>query len=134
MTSPATLAGKWTYRSFESNPAHVQDFNQLKYGEGNLTIHKTPFGEFIGELDLQTGARLTLKGTVSYGYPFIVHFRGTGTGTVAAGWIYDYVGFPVPMWLNEVEQRPAIIGTNIRTVPHNDQPAGHVACWIAVQQ
>jgi hypothetical protein len=133
MTSPTTLAGKWTYRSFKSCPKNVA-FDTLKYGEGNLSIDNTSFGVFTGELDLGTGARLMLKGTVSYGYPFIVHFRGTGAGEKAAGWIYDYIGFLVPEWVNEVEQRPAIIGTNIRTVPHDGQQAGYVASWIAVRQ
>lgn len=128
------FAGDWTYRSFDSNPKHIPSWDDLKYGEGTLRIDAAPFGVFAGELSLQTGASLTLNGTVSHGYPQMLQYRGTGIGPKAAGWIYDYTGFLVPQWLNGVDQRPAIIGTLVRTNPHNGQAAGYVACFIAVWQ
>jgi hypothetical protein len=134
MGSPLELGGRWTYRSFMSKPDHVKSFDELKFGQGDFVIDPSPPGVFAGILNLETGASLTLKGTMTYGNPCMVSFRGTGVSPKAVGWIYDYVGFLVPHWLNGVDQRPAIIGTVIRTVEHDDQSAGYVACWIAVRQ
>jgi hypothetical protein len=135
MESLLNLAGAWRYRSFKNEPEHLSSFDDLKYGEGNLEVETSPSGIFTGKLTLETRAELTLKGTVSYGYPCIIHFRGTGEeNTMSAGWIYDYTGFLAPDWLNGIDQRSAIIGTNIRTAPHDNQPAGYVASWIAVRQ
>jgi hypothetical protein len=44
------------------------------------------------------------------------------------------MGFVVPEWPNGVDQRPAMVGSTVRTVPHDGAPAGSVASWIAVKQ
>ena len=58
-----------------------------------------------------------------------------------AEWVYDYKGYYVPEWVNGVDQRPALIGSIVRTIPHptgangkSTAPAGVVAQWIAVKQ
>src|SRR5512135_2597745 len=120
-----------------SSPEHLSDINQLLYGEGDLDIHESPIGTFAGQLNLGADYRLGLKGSISYGWPFIVRFQGAGiAGGKADGWVYDYVGFVIPMWPHGIDQRPAIVGSNIRTVPHDgaSAPAGLVASWIAIKQ
>jgi hypothetical protein len=115
----------------------VEDINELLFGEGDLVVEESPVGAFAGHLILGTDYKLYLVGSISYGLPFIVRFQGVGTDdSKAAGWVYDYLGFVVPSWPNGVNQRPAIVGSNIRTVPHNGgaAPAGLVAFWIAVKQ
>lgn len=55
-------------------------------------------------------------------------------------WVYDYIGYVVPAWPNGVNQRPAMVGSIVRTIPHSGSapktvaPAGVVASWIAVRQ
>jgi hypothetical protein len=70
-----------------------------------------------------------------------VRFQGTG---IVAGeqWIYDYEGYLVPDWPNGVQQRAAIVGSVVRTIPHSGAvkdgqktiaPAGVVASFYAVR-
>jgi hypothetical protein len=77
---------------------------------------------------------LRLTGTSSVGTPFAVRFQGIGEGSDAEGWVYDYVGYLVPAWPNGVDQRPALVGSVVRTVAHGANPAGMVASWIAVKR
>jgi len=42
--------------------------------------------------------------------------------------------FVVPDWANGVDQGPAMVESNVRTVPHHDGPVGMVAFWIALEQ
>jgi len=133
MLSP--LSGTWTYRSFRNDPDHGGDINRLLYGEGDLIVEEASMGEFAGRLMLGPDYQLDLKGFTSYGLPFTVRFQGVGSpGSLAEGWIYDYLAFVVPDWPNGVEQRPAMVGSNVRTVPHDGSPVGMVASWIAVKQ
>ena len=59
-------------------------------------------------------------------------------------WIYDYQGYLIPHWPNGVDERPAIVGSVIRTIPHSGSappgggpppinPAGVVASFYAVR-
>jgi hypothetical protein len=66
--------------------------------------------------------------------------RFQGTGIVnGEQWIYDYEGYLVNHWPNGVQQRPAIVGSVIRTIPHSGgepgtvAPAGVVASFYAVK-
>jgi hypothetical protein len=129
------LSGTWTYRSFRNDPDHENDINRLLYGEGDLIVEEAPMGAFAGRLMLGSDYQLDLRGFASYGLPFTVRFQGVGTaGSKAEGWIYDYMAFVVPDWPNGVDQIPAMVGSNIRTVPHDGSPAGLVASWIALKQ
>lgn len=54
-------------------------------------------------------------------------------------WIYDYIGWLVPVWPNSNAQlqRAAMVGSVVRTVPHSSNggtaPAGVVASFYAVR-
>jgi len=133
----SSLAGLWTYRSFIADPDLATAFNDLEFGRGNIKVDEAPFGIFRGRI-YDTGWSLELNGAIQYGTPFQIRFQGKG---VVGGeeWIYDYLGSVVAPWPNGVNQRPAIVGTIVRTIPHSSNgtaiaPAGVVAQWIAVRQ
>ncbi|MEX2498283.1 MAG: hypothetical protein WD397_05340 [Wenzhouxiangellaceae bacterium] len=136
---PAVLVGVWTYRSFLSNPDLDADFDSLEFGRGNIRIDAAPMQEFNG-LIYGPGWELKLSGSIEYGSPFTFNFQGKGI-VGGAEWIYDYHGYYVPRWPNGIDQRPAIVGTIVRAIPHptgpngkSTAPAGVVAQWIAVKQ
>jgi hypothetical protein len=45
--------------------------------------------------------------------------------------IKRYLASQAPTW---VDQRPAMVGSNVRTVSHNGSSAGLRASWIKVKQ
>lgn len=131
------LVGTWTYRSFLNDPDLSADFDSLEFGRGNIAIEPAPMNEFKGRI-YDTGWELNLKGSINYGNPFNVRFQGTG---VVGGeqWIYDYEGYVIPPWPNGVDQRMAMVGSIVRTIPHSSgsggvAPAGVVCSWVAVRQ
>lgn len=130
--SPFT--GKWSYRSFLNNPDLSVEFNELRFGAGNLVLEEPQFGEVVGTLG-GDGWSLDLKGWSSYGSPFEIRFQGSGIISEEL-WVYDYHGFLTPKWPNGNDQRAAILGTIVRTVPHSNgqAEAGYVASWIAVKR
>jgi len=132
---PASFAGTWTYRSFLSNPDIQVDFDKLEFARATLAIETAPFGNLRGRLSFDDDF-LALKGSLFYGNPFTARFQGTGATPNTQGWVYDYLGFLVPQWPNGIAQRPCIVGTVIRTVPHSDgkAKAGVVASFIAVRR
>lgn len=136
---PSILLGTWTYRSFLSNPDLNAEFDALEFGRGNIRIDAAPLQTFSG-LIFGPGWELKLKGAITYGHPFNVRFQGIGI-VDGAQWIYDYTGFLVPDWPNGIDQRPALVGSIVRTIAHptgsnnkSTAPAGVVAQWIAVKQ
>jgi len=59
---------------------------------------------------------------------------GTGrAGTKTANWEYDYKASTTPKWPNGVDQVPTLVGTVIRAKPHDGEPAGLVASFIAIK-
>jgi len=135
--TPDFLLGKWTYRSFLSNPDMNADFNSLEFGRGNIRIDTGPLNAFIG-LIYGDGWQLALQGSTNFGNPITLRFQGKG---IVSGeeWIYDYEGYVVNPWPNGIAQISAIVGTIVRTIPHSSgsggtAPAGVVAQWIAVKQ
>jgi hypothetical protein len=71
-----------------------------------------------------------LSGGITYGNPFAVRFQGFGE-IGGETWVYDYTGYLVPPWPNGVDQRPAIVGSVIRTVPHSGgQAAAGFSCAL----
>src|SRR5207302_187030 len=81
-------------------------------------------------------AFLVMTGTVERADPPTVRLRATGVeGTSTAGWIYDYVGYLTPSWPEADAQRPAIVGTVIRTAPHQpNRPAGESGSFAAASR
>ena len=132
ITSP--FVGNWTYRSFINNPDPDTAFNDLAFAVATLKIKASAMEELTGTLGGE-GWELKLTGSTSYGNPYTVRFQGVGTINEET-WIYDYIGYLVPRWPSGVNQRPAIVGSVIRTVPHSKgkAAAGVVASFIAVRQ
>ncbi|MEM7536850.1 MAG: hypothetical protein AAF639_32015 [Chloroflexota bacterium] len=135
-TVPEILVGKWTYRSFKSNPDLDTPFNDLRFGKGYIEIEDGPCEKLTGSIFGKGKSwELDLNGSITYGNPFCVRFQGKGeVGAKKEEWIYDYVGYLIRDWPNGVDQRPAIVGSIVRTIPHSGKPAGVVAQWIAVKQ
>src|SRR5205807_460582 len=70
--------------------------------------------------------------------PFTLRFQGKGV-VDGEEWIYDYVGYVIRPWPNGADQRMAMVGSIVRTIPHSSgnggtAPAGVVCSWIAVRQ
>jgi len=130
----SSLSGKWTYRSFISDPNLNTEPNNLLFGSGTMELSATAPDNLSGTLG-GPDWQLTLSGKVMVGTPVSIRFTGTG---IIGGeeWVYDYLGFAVPSWPNGVDQRPAIVGTIVRTKAHSGgtAKAGVVAQWIAVAQ
>lgn len=128
------VVGKWSYRSFVSNPDLNAEPNSLLFGSGTLDLAVRDPDELIGTLGGE-GWQLDLSGKVTSGEPTKIRFTGKG---IIGGeeWVYDYLGFAVPAWPNGIDQRPAIVGTIVRTKSHSggSASAGYVAQWIAVHQ
>jgi hypothetical protein len=131
------LIGSWTYRSLLNSPDAAVEFNKLRFGVATLTFEKTAMGKIKGTIG-GTGWSLELKGNRGYGNPFDVCLQGKGKVGDEI-WTYDYIGYLVPAWPNGDGQRPAIVGSVIRIVPHSDgaggiAPAGFVGSFVAVKQ
>lgn len=136
------FVGTWTYRSLLNDPDGSKSFNDLEFGQGTLTIEQVSTATLGGTIGggLNGGSwRLDLHGSFGYGSPMQVRFQGKGL-VQGEEWIYDYIGWLVPVWPNSNDrlQRPAIVGSIVRTIPHSGSegtvhPAGVVASWYAVR-
>jgi hypothetical protein len=131
------FVGKWTYRSLLNDPSLDTKFNDLEFGLGTITIEDGPMDLLTGTIG-GPGWSLTLHGSRAYGSPMQVRFQGKGIVS-GSEWIYDYIGWLVPIWPNSdsTKQRAAIVGSVTRTIPHPSNggtaPAGVVASFYAVR-
>jgi len=131
------FVGTWAYRSFLNDADVNKAFNDLEFGRGTIVIEEAPMQSLKGTIGGPTWS-LTLKGARAYGNPMHARFQGVGQ-VKGEQWIYDYEGYLVPDWPNGVDQIAAIVGSEIRTIPHSgDQPgtvnpAGVVASFYAVK-
>jgi hypothetical protein len=132
------FVGTWTYRSLLNDPDPKTKFDQLEFGVGTIVIADVAPELLTGTIG-GSGWSLALHGSRTYGCPSQVRFQGKG---LVGGdeWIYDYIGWLVPVWPNSTAQlqRPAIAGSVIRTIPHSNgnggiAPAGVVASFYAVR-
>lgn len=130
--SHRAFEGDWAYRSFRSNPDLAVEPNDLLFGSGTLVLDQNSDTTVSGTLG-GDGWSLQLTGSADIGSPPTVRFQGRGE-IGGEEWVYDYAGYLVPKWPNGVEQRPAIVGTIVRTKEHSQgqAEAGYVAQWIAV--
>ena len=142
------FAGKWSYRSLLNDPnlavppdGSDPDIQPLLFGYGTIVIEDASSELLIGTIG-GGGWSLKLHGSRSYGSPAQVRFQGKGI-VKGAEWIYDYIGWLVPIWPNSTEtmQTPAIVGSVTRTIAHPTgkdgkaiAPAGVVASFYAVRQ
>ena len=138
MSSRNPFVGSWTYRSLLNDVDPTKPFNDLEFGVGTIVIEEAAEELLTGTIGGE-GWSLTLHGSRAYGSPMQVRFQGKG---VVSGeeWIYDYIGWLVPVWPNSTDtlQRPAIVGSVVRTIPHSSgtggtNPAGVVASFYAVR-
>ena len=137
--SPNLLAGAWTYRSLASDPNIATAFDKLEFWRATLTIAEpAALGVFEGRLDGSPTEELALTGAIVYGGTITARFVGRGDKADSMDWVYDYLAFLIPSWPNGVRQRPALVGTVVRSKPHKSDggvaPAGVVAQWIAVKR
>ena len=134
------FVGTWTYRSLLNDPDINQDFDKLEFGRGNLVIEEAAPEVLTGTIG-GPGWSLALHGSRAYGSPMQVRFQGRGLVS-GEEWVYDYIGWLIPVWPNSdaTLQRPALVGSVTRTVPHSSgsdggtAPAGVVASFYAVRQ
>ena len=132
------FVGNWTYRSLLNDADVNTAFNDLEFGRGTIVIEE-------GDMELLTGTiggqgwSLNLHGSRAYGSPMQVRFQGKGL-VGGEEWIYDYIGWLVPVWANSDStlQTAAIVGSVTRTIPHSSSgggtaPAGVVASFYAVR-
>jgi hypothetical protein len=132
---PSPALGSWTYRAFIDNPDVNTDFNDLYFGLGELTIEELEHGRFEGRLWMTDTHQLRLRGAADLNsFPSTIRFRGIGDTKHTRGWVYDYLALFVPMWSNGEKQRPALVGTTVRTVEHGHSKPGVVASFIAVKR
>jgi hypothetical protein len=135
------FAGVWTYRSFLNNPIPVGNdptkLEALLFAEAVWTVKDAPATVFEGELSFGPDNVMDLSGVVTPAYEGVAaraHIVGKGrTGTSTEQLFYDYDGSLTEHWPNGVNQVPAITGSVIRIRPHDGQPAGLVASFIAVK-
>ncbi|KXZ24139.1 hypothetical protein AXI59_00155 [Bacillus nakamurai] len=125
----------WVCRSFYNRTEHLDDMNQLLFGEGKFVFESSSAPEIIrGTMTLspKNHYRLTLKGYLQGSH---VRFQGKGMkGTPTSGWVYDFIGYFVPEWSGGIEQKSVLVGSLIRTAPHDGKSAGETASFIAVQR
>jgi hypothetical protein len=164
MTTVHEFTGNWTYRSFINNPELGAKADEVFLAKADLILEVGGAGgasagleeggvsagldlgggsEISGKQSFRNGVNvyLTVSGTAEPGKPPTIRFRATGVkGTQTEGWIYDFIGYLAPFWPEGKEQRPAIVGTVIRTVPHKSleggevRPAGVTLSFIAVSR
>ena len=134
MSNPLTLVGSWTYRSFLNNPDLSADFASLEFGRANLKINLDQEGTIKGTIG-DTGWSLDVTGNRLPTNPLSISFRGQGIVN-GETWIYDYLGYLIPMWSDGINQIPVLVGSIVRVVTHSNgqAQAGEVASWIAVHQ
>ncbi|HJY30215.1 MAG TPA: hypothetical protein VJ306_19435 [Pyrinomonadaceae bacterium] len=136
------FVGSWSYRSFLNDPDLSKDknMNKLLFGDGTLVI-TAPSSDTLGGTIGGNDWSLDLHGSIGYGSPAQIRFQGKGI-VKGEEWIYDYIGWLVPVWPNSTDilQVPAIVGSVTRTIPHSGDepgtvnPAGVVASFYAVRQ
>jgi hypothetical protein len=140
MTVDSDIRGIWTYRSFRNTAGPVDSFDKLEVWQAELYLEIEEGSRLHGHLGERpaeaTGSEpyLTVVGELTKGEPAIIKWRARGKSkSEYDGWIYDYIGYLAPSWSDSRTQRPAIVGTVTRTVPHGTAPAGSVFSFVAVK-
>ena len=135
------LTGYYTYRSFLNLPAPADDFNRIRFGEGELYLWIAPDGVIQGTLAFPADPLASEKefmdvtGQVVAWSPPAVELRGLGRpGTGTEAFDYKYLANLAPTFPDARGQRQALVGTVMRAEPHNGAPAGFTASLIAVKR
>ncbi len=132
MANGTPVAGTWAYRSY------LNTADQPVFGAGLFTFQAPSPTTLTGTFDMGSDLVLDLQGTVSPAAgdaPLTVDIRGFGRqGTGTEGWEYDYHGFLAYRWPAGVNQVLSLVGSVLRAKPHDGQPAGVTASFVAVWQ
>ena len=132
MANGTSVAGTWAYRSYRNTA------DQPIFGAGLFTLETPTSTTLQGTFDMGGGLVLDMKGTIrpaSKDCPLTVEMVGTGRPKTATdGWEYDYYAYLAHEWPNGVDQVAALVGSVIRAKPHDGNPAGVTASFIAVKQ
>ncbi len=126
--------GTWTYRSFKDIPEPVEDFDEIRLWQAQLILIEDGPGLVKGSI-ASGDYELQIRGAVwMEESDKNVRLRAEGLkGTNTDGWVYDYVGVLAEKWPDGDAQRPAIVGTVMRTMPHPpDRQANQTYSFVAV--
>ncbi len=131
------LMGSWIYRSLRNSKTPGTPFNDLRFGAG------------IIEFDNIADDRIS-NSTLNMGGDYVLHLQGEivrrnemiyslgwrgsgGSNTPTADWIYDYKAFIAPTWEEATDKTIVLVGTVMRTVPHDGAPAGATGTFYMVK-
>ena len=133
----SSLVGLWTYWSFIADPDLATAFNDLEFGRANIKKGtKRPSASSGAGFTTRAGPWSSMDRS-STALHSRSGFRARGSSAVRSG--STTTSATSSSLLNGVDQRPAIVGTIARPIPHSSNgtaiaPAGVVAQWIAVRQ
>jgi hypothetical protein len=130
--------GSWTYRSLLNDADWKLSFDRLQFASAIMDLKTFGKDSISGILYWSDNPKrgLNIKGKYYY-QDTITCYSLVGTGTTAlgtSGWQYDYKGSIVPQWPNGVKQADALVGSTVRTKPHNGAAAGFVATTYMVRR
>ena len=128
--------GSWTYRSFFNVKENIEDFNEIKLWQAEINLEEDGPNLVKGKIE-SGGYVLNIHGAVStLNGQSVINMRAVGEeNTKSAGWVYDYSGSLTLDWKTGDQQRPAIVGTVIRTMPHDpNRKADESFSFIAVNK
>ena len=132
MAKDISLAGTWAYESY------LNQVDQPVFGAGLFSFQTPSPATLTGTLDMGNDLVLDLKGTITQataGAPLTAEITGLGRpGSPTDGWEYDYYAYLAFQWPKGVNQVQSLVGSVLRAKPHNGQPAGVTASFIAVRQ
>jgi hypothetical protein len=135
------LTGYYTYRSLLNRQEPADNFNDIRFAEGELFLYVAPDGAIRGTLafpsDPLAGAKdfMDITGRVTDWSPPTVELEGVGrSGTGTESFDYKYQGSLAPTYPDAVRQRPVFVGTVLRAKPHGTAAAGFTASFVAVKR
>lgn len=130
--------GSWTYRSLLNDPDWRQSFDRLQFASAIMDLKTFGKDSISGILYWADNPKqgLNIRGKYYY-QDTTTCYSLVGTGSAALGtpgWQYDYKGSIVPKWSTGIKQADVLVGSTIRTKPHNGAPAGFVATTYMVRR
>jgi hypothetical protein len=139
------LTGYYTYRSFVNRPEPVDDFNKIRFAEGELFLWVQSDGTVSGTLAFPAApgtdrqAIMDISGNVTSWSPVTVSLTGIGhPNTEIFDFDYEYNGAVLHHWDAGTNQRPALAGTLLRAKDHGSgstvAKAGATASFVAVKR
>lgn len=135
------LTGYYTYRSFLNLQDPADDFNRIRFAEGELFLSVAADGSIQGTLGFPADPLASQKefmditGRVTSWSPPAVELEGLGRPETATEELdYKYQASLAPSFPDAVGQRPALVGTVMRAKAHDSAPAGFSASLIAVKR